>query len=59
MPAEDLAEAGRYYDLAMAKLDMLPDVPYAEVVRKGVAAGQARLAQALEQGESLIVRENS
>ena len=55
----DLAEAGRYYDLATAKLDMLPDGPYAEVVRKGVAAGQARLAQALAQGESLIARENS
>jgi len=46
----DLAEAGHYYDLATAHLDSLPDGPYAEVVRKGVAAGQARLVQALAQG---------
>ncbi len=46
----NLAEAGRYYDLATAKLDILPDGPYAEVVRKGVAAGRARLAEALGQG---------
>ncbi len=39
-------EAGRYYALAAARLADLPDDPYAEVVRKGVTAGQARLAQA-------------
>ena len=40
----DLAAAGRYYALAVARLDNLPAGPYADVVRKGVAAGQARLA---------------
>ncbi|MBX3012566.1 MAG: hypothetical protein KF832_13710 [Caldilineaceae bacterium] len=41
-----LAEAGHYYALAAARLAELPADPYGEVVRKGVAAGQARLAQA-------------
>lgn len=39
------AEAGRYYALAAARLADLPDDPYAQVVRKGVIAGQTRLAQ--------------
>ena len=45
----DLAEAGRYYALAVARLDELPPGPYADVVRKGVTAGQARLAQAVRE----------
>lgn len=42
----ELTLATHYYTLATAKLDELPPGPYADVVRKGIAAGQARLAQA-------------
>ena len=43
----ELLEAGRYYELATDRLADLPDDPYAAVVRKGVRAGQSRVAQAL------------
>ncbi len=39
-----LSAAAHFYEQATALLARLPDGPYAEVVRKGVAAGQARLA---------------
>ncbi len=42
----NLAEANRYYTLAAEKLDCLPAGPYGNVVRQGVAGGQARVAQA-------------
>lgn len=41
----NLVEANRYYGLATNRLADLPDDPYAAVVRKGVAAGQARVTQ--------------
>ena len=44
----DLTAAGRYYALAVARLDNLPAGPYADVVRTGVRAGQARVAQAMQ-----------
>lgn len=40
----DYAEARRYYDLAAARLADLPEGPYREVVRGGVAAGLERTA---------------
>lgn len=43
----DLSKASQYYELATNRLADLPDDPYATVVRKGVTAGQARVAQAL------------
>jgi len=46
----ELAQATNYYKLATMRLDELPIGSYADVVRKGVAAGQARLAH-LEKGE--------
>ena len=46
----DFVEAGHYYELATARLAALPDDPYGAVVRKGVTAGQARVAQARTQG---------
>jgi len=45
----ELATAAHYYALATTKLDELPAGPYADVVRKGVAAGQERLQQATAQ----------
>lgn len=42
----DWAEADHYYALAATRLAILPDDPYATTVRRGVAAGQARVAQA-------------
>ena len=39
-----LSDAAHFYDQATALLARLPDGPYADVVRKGVAAGQARLS---------------
>ena len=42
----NLAEAKRYYKLAAQKVDALPADRYGGVVRQGVAAGQARIAQA-------------
>jgi hypothetical protein len=46
----ELAEAGRYYAVAVTRLAELPAGPYTDVVRKGVAAGQARLVQVLGEG---------
>jgi tetratricopeptide (TPR) repeat protein len=47
----ELAQATNYYKLATVRLDELPDgASYTDVVRKGIAAGQARLAQ-LQKGE--------
>ena len=43
----DLSKASQYYELATSRLADLPDDSYATVVRKGVTAGQARVAQAL------------
>jgi tetratricopeptide (TPR) repeat protein len=40
----DYAEARRYYDLAATRLADLPEGPYSEVVRGGVAAGLERVA---------------
>jgi hypothetical protein len=40
----DLAAARHYYVLAGVHVDDLPDSPYAEVVKGGLAAGLARLA---------------
>ena len=48
----NLAEAGRYYELATTRLADLPDDPYATIVRKGVAAGQARVAQAFRAAQT-------
>ncbi|MCX6047850.1 MAG: hypothetical protein NT075_22350 [Chloroflexi bacterium] len=43
----NLAEASHYYTQATTKLNCLPtDDPYSDVVRRGVAAGQTRIAQA-------------
>lgn len=42
----NLDEAARYYELASARLDDLPEGGYSEVVRGGVAAGQERIASA-------------
>lgn len=40
----DRAEALRWYDLAAARLDELPDDRYGDVVRDGVARGRARVS---------------
>ncbi len=40
----NLDEAARYYTLAAARLDSLPEDDYGEVVRDAVARGQARIA---------------
>jgi tetratricopeptide (TPR) repeat protein len=42
----DWAEAERYYARAAAQLDVLPAGSYGDVVRRGVAAGQKRVADA-------------
>jgi tetratricopeptide (TPR) repeat protein len=39
----DAAAARRCYELAAARLEILPATPYGDVVRKGVAAGWARV----------------
>lgn len=43
----ELPEASHYYELASSHLADLPADPYGAVVRKGVTAGQARIAQTL------------
>lgn len=40
----DAAGAARYYDLAAARLHDVPDGPYGDVVRHGVAEGRRRVA---------------
>lgn len=52
--AGDAREARRYYDLAAARVDRLPDGPYRELVRRGIAAGHARTraGQTCEQRET-------
>ncbi len=42
----DLVEAGRQYSLAATHLTELPSDPYSAVVRRGVMAGQQRVADA-------------
>ncbi len=42
----DLVEAGRHYSLAAAHLTELPSDPYSAVVRRGIMAGQQRVADA-------------
>lgn len=39
----DMAEAGRYYDMASEKMDDLPDGRYKNIVSGGITHGQHRL----------------
>ena len=44
----DAAEARKYYDLAVERVDELPPGPYSDVVRRGISAAQQRIGK---QGE--------
>ena len=46
----NLAEAARYYDLASARLDVLGDDGYGEVVRNAVAEGHKRISGQAQTG---------
>lgn len=48
----NLTEATHYYTLAATKLDCLQADAYGSVVRQGVAAGQARIAQAIQEHQA-------
>jgi len=45
----DLSEARRYYGLAAAQLDEVPDGPYKEIVRGGIAGGYKRTESAADE----------
>ena len=40
----DETEAGKYYALAAERVDELPPGPYGDMVRRGIAGGQQRVA---------------
>jgi len=44
----DEAEARKYYDLAVERVDALPPGPYSDVVRRGVSAAQQRIGKQVE-----------
>lgn len=39
------AEARKYYDLAVERVDALPPGPYSDVVRRGISAAQQRIGK--------------